>query len=86
MKVSTRERRDPVGRNRHAPGLWPAVGAAVFLSGATAFAIGEPFGDLDFTRALTLTAVWVLPALVLTGLVLTGRTWAATLAVAAAWG
>lgn len=65
------------------PGRWPALGAAVFLLAASAFAIGEPFADLSLTRALTMTAIWVLPTVVLTSLALAGRTWAATVAVAA---
>lgn len=85
MEVSTRERRNQIGRSRHAaPGLWAAVAAAVYLSGATAFAVGEPFGELELTRALTLTALWVVPALVLPCAALTGRTWASTVAVGAA--
>lgn len=84
MEVSTRAGRGRTGRTREMAGLWPAVAAAVYLSGATAFAVGEPFGDLELARALTLTALWVVPTLVLTCAAITGRAWASTVAVGAA--
>lgn len=66
------------------PGRWAGVLALVYLVAATSFAIGEPFGDLTLGAALTTTALWVVPTLVLGILALRGHTWAGGLAVGAA--